>query len=89
MSQMAEGFLLGVISVASMASGMFFLKFWKRTRDSLFLAFGLAFLIEGFNRIGLLFVSKPSEASAVYYVVRMLAFLLILGAIVKKNARRN
>jgi hypothetical protein len=84
---MLEGFLLGVIVTASLAAGLFFLKFWKRTRDPLFLAFGTAFIIEGLNRIGFLFVDRPHEGAPAIYVVRLLAFLLILGAIVRKNRR--
>ena len=82
---MFEGFLLGVIVTASLASGAFFLKYWRRTRDQLFLAFGLAFLIEGINRIFFLLVDRPNEGSPAIYVVRLLAFLLILAAIVRKN----
>jgi hypothetical protein len=82
---MLEGFLLGVIVIASLAASLFFLKFWKRTRDSLFLAFGAAFLIEGINRLGFLLVEKPNEGSPAIYIVRLLAFLLILAAIIRKN----
>lgn len=82
---MLEGFLLGVIVTASLASGLFFLKFWKRTHDPLFLAFAAAFIIEGINRLGFLFVERPNEGSPAIYFVRLLAFLLILAAIVRKN----
>lgn len=82
---MLEGFLLGVIVTASLAAAAFFFKFWKRTRDTLFLAFGAAFLIEGLNRIGFLFVAHPNEGSPTIYTVRLLAFLLILAAIIRKN----
>ena len=82
---MFEGFLLGVIVTASLASGAFFLKYWRRTHDQLFLAFGLAFLIEGINRIFFLLVDRPNEGSPAIYVVRLLAFLIILAAIVRKN----
>jgi hypothetical protein len=82
---MFEGFLLGVIVTASLACGVFFLKFWKRTRDPLFLAFGAAFVIEGLNRLGFLFIDNPYEGSPTIYVVRLLAFGLILAAIVRKN----
>jgi hypothetical protein len=86
---MIEGFLLGIIVTASITAGAFFLKFWKQTRDSLFLAFAIAFIIEGLNRIGFLFVSSPNEAGPTIYVVRLVAFLLILGAIVRKNKRKD
>lgn len=82
---MLEGFLLGVIVACSLAASAFFFKFWKRTRDPLFLAFGAAFLIEGLNRMLFLLVERPNEGSPAIYAVRLLAFLLILAAIVRKN----
>jgi uncharacterized membrane protein HdeD (DUF308 family) len=84
---MIEGFLLGVITTCSFVAGGFFLKFWHRTRDLFFLAFGAAFLIEGFNRVCFLFVERPNEGRPAMYVVRLLAFLLIAAAIVWKNSR--
>ncbi len=82
---MVEGFLLGIIVTASLAAALYFLKFWRRTRDTLFLAFGAAFLIEGVNRIAFLFIDHPNEGSPWIYTVRLLAFLLILAAIIRKN----
>ena len=82
---MLAAFLLGVIVTSSMTAGIFFLKFWKHTRDSLFLAFGLAFIIEGLNRIAVLTVAHPNEGSPWIYLIRLLAFLLILAAILRKN----
>jgi hypothetical protein len=80
-----ESFLLGVIVTASLAAAVFFFKFWRRTRDQLFLAFGLAFLIEGLNRMVFLLVEHPNEGRPAIYAVRLLAFLLIVAAIVRKN----
>lgn len=82
---MVEGFLLGVIAVSSLIAGVFFLKFWRATRDSFFLAFAAAFIIEGLNRCSVLFLEKPNEGSPWIYLVRLLSFLLILWAILKKN----
>lgn len=84
-----QGFLVGVIATCSLTAGLFFLKFWRRTRDSLFLAFGAAFLIEGFNRVGLLVLDHPNEGSWTECFVRILASLLILGAILRKNYGRG
>ena len=86
---MLEGFLLGIIVTASLTAAAFFLKFWRSSRDPLFLAFALAFLIEGVNRIGFLLVERPNEGSPAIYVVRLLAFLLILAAILRKNRGRG
>lgn len=82
---MVDSFLLGVVVTMWFTAGAFFLKFWRDTRDSLFFAFSTAFLIEGANRTALLFSAHPNEASPWIYVVRLIAFLLILAAIVKKN----
>jgi L-asparagine transporter-like permease len=85
---MIRAFLLGVVATSSVTAGVFFLKFWKQTRDSLFLAFALAFIVEGLNRTSVLFFANPSEYAPYIYGVRLLAFLLILGAILRKNYGR-
>jgi hypothetical protein len=85
MSAIAEGFLIGVISACSLVAGLFFLKFWRRTRDFLFLAFGVAFLVQGADSAAVMLVPKPNEGTPAIYVVRLLMSLLILAAIVKKN----
>jgi uncharacterized membrane protein HdeD (DUF308 family) len=82
---MIEGFLLGVIVTASLTAAGFFWRFYRQTRDKLFFAFAAAFAIEGINRMAFLLVDQPSEGSPVIYMVRLVAFLLILGAIVAKN----
>ena len=80
-----ESFLLGTVVTTSVLAGVYFLKFWRNTRDSFFLAFAAFFLIEAMDRIGLLFFSKPNEASPWIYIVRLFALLLILTAILRKN----
>jgi len=82
---MIDAFLLGVIATASFAAGTFFLKFWKRSHDTFFLAFVIFFFTEGGIRIALLFFTKPNEASSWVYVIRLIALILILAAILKKN----
>ena len=84
-----QGFLLGIIVTTSLAAGIFFLRFWRDTRDSLFLAFGVAFLIEGLNRITILFLSHPNEGTPAIYLVRLLAFLIILAGIFNKNRQKD
>ena len=85
--EIIHGFLLGIIATASLAAGGFFLKFWRQTRDVFFLAFGAAFIIEGLNRTSFLLLERPHEGNPSIYVVRLLAFLLILAAIINKNRR--
>lgn len=82
---MIEGFLLGVIVTGSLTAGCFFLRFWLRTRDLLFLAFATSFLIEAVNRLQFLALENPNEGTPGIYLVRFVSYLLILLAIVKKN----
>jgi uncharacterized membrane protein HdeD (DUF308 family) len=84
---MINGFLLGVIATTSFTAGIFFLRFWRETRDSLFLAFAVAFIIEALNRTAMLLLSQPNEGSPWIYIVRFFAFLLILIGILNKNRR--
>jgi len=84
-----EAFLLGVIATASFTAGLFFLRFWKTTRDRLFLAFAVFFLIEAINRIVLLCFEHPNEGSPWIYLIRLLALIILLFAIVEKNYGRS
>jgi uncharacterized membrane protein HdeD (DUF308 family) len=86
---MIEAFLLGVIVTASLLASLFFLKFWRQTRDPLFLAFGVALLLEGINRMAFLFVAVPNDRYISVYVIRLAAFLLILAGILHKGARES
>jgi uncharacterized membrane protein HdeD (DUF308 family) len=78
-------FLLGAITMASFVAGLFFLRFWRETKDRLFLAFGTSFLVEGVNRTALALSDAPNEGAPFFYLVRLLAYALILGAVVDKN----
>lgn len=82
-----EPFLLGIIVTTSLLAAAYFFKFWRRTRDLLFLAFAAAFFIEGLNRMTFLYLERPNEGSPTIYTVRLIAFLLIAIAIIAKNRR--
>ena len=82
-------FTAGALTLGWLAIGVFFLKFWRRTGDLLFLAFAAAFMIEGVNRLGFFFLEHPNEGSPTIYLVRLFAFLLIVAAIVMKNRSRG
>lgn len=86
---MIEGFLLGVIATSSLTAGVFFLRFWKKTRDRLFLAFAFFFLVEVVNRVVLLYSERPNEGSPWIYLIRFVALLVLLAAILEKNYGRS
>ncbi|WP_159016969.1 DUF5985 family protein [Cognatiluteimonas profundi] len=82
-------FLLGAISMGSAVAALLFLRFWRRTRDRLFLYFGASFLLEAINRALFAWNGARSEEATLYYLVRLLAYGLILWAIVEKNIVRR
>jgi uncharacterized membrane protein YeiB len=81
--------LLGLVSGAILMGygvcALFFLRFWRQTHDRLFLVFALAFGLLGLQRLALVLTEPVEESRTGLYVVRLVAFLLILGAIVDKN----
>jgi hypothetical protein len=79
--------LAGAIATASSLAGLFFLRFWKSTQDRFFLYFALSFWLEGLNRFLLGFLGWLREEVPAFYLVRLVAYGLILLAIVDKNRR--
>lgn len=77
-------FLRGAVAVCCLLTGLFFLRFWKQTRDRLFLLFCVAFWIFAVNWLLLALGGPLSEH---LYVLRLLTFLVIALAIVDKNRR--
>jgi hypothetical protein len=82
---MIEGFLLGVIVTCSLVASGYFFRFWRRTRDHLFLAFSLAFFIEGINRAAFLALHDPEGGNGISYSIRLVSYLLILAGIAYKS----
>jgi hypothetical protein len=76
----SDSFIMG-----SLTASVFFFKFYTRTRDSLFLAFAVAFGIEALNRAATLGLGRSHEDSPWTYVIRLCSFLIIRAAIIKKN----
>jgi hypothetical protein len=78
-------FIDGAILMAFFIAGLFFLKFWRRTHDRLFLLFAISFWIMAINRLFLSFYFAQGEHITIIYVIRLLAFVVILCAILDKN----
>ncbi len=89
MSNDMNEMLIGAIAACSIVIGLFFLRFWRSTRDIFFLFFALSFFLEGVNRISLVLLSHLHEASPSYYVVRVISYSFIIIAILAKNKRRK
>jgi hypothetical protein len=81
-------FVSGMIAMGYLVAGIFFLRFWRDTRDRLFAMFGAAFFILALQRFGLEFVKDVPEQAPLWYFVRLLAFVIIIAAIVDKNRKK-
>lgn len=80
-------FLSGAITAGFAVAGFFFLRFWKRTHEGLFLAFAAAFWLLGLAQALLTFTEIPVEERSWLFLLRLAAFSLILVSIWKKNRR--
>ena len=78
-------FLLGGLVVACAAAGLYFLRFWRKTRDRLFAIFAVAFWLLGLNWLLLAFANRDETSFIWLYLIRLVAFFLILLAIWDKN----
>lgn len=80
-------FLLGYIAATSAVVALYFLRFWKETRDFLFFAFAVFFIVQGGTHAFALSSPSPNLLSAWVYALRLLAVLLVVAAILRKNFR--
>jgi hypothetical protein len=77
-------FLRGAVAACCLVAGLFFLRFWRLTRDRLFLFFCIAFWIFAANWVVLALGGPLAEH---LYVLRLVTFAVIALAIVDKNRR--
>ena len=75
----------GLLVMGYAVAGLFFLRFWRETRDRLFGIFAGAFWLLAVQRLLLALFQNPDQEQVWLYGVRLLAFVLILIAIVDKN----
>jgi hypothetical protein len=78
-------FLSGAVALGFFVCGLFFLRFWHRTHDQLFLAFALAFGLLGLAQTILALANIPTEERGSLYLIRLAAFAVIIFAILRKN----
>ena len=77
--------LQGAVGMASGVAALFFLRFWRQTRDSFFLFFAAAFAIDALARFVLGFAELSEETQPMVYGARLITFGLIIIAIIGKN----
>lgn len=85
----AVAFVGGILTAGFAVAALFFLRFWRRTGDSLFLTFAGAFGLLTVNQAVPVLLGIPSEDQGYVYLLRLAGFALIILAILRKNMRRG
>lgn len=78
-------FLSGMAAALCLVAGLFFLRFWRKTRDRFFAYFAASFWLMAVHRIVNLYMRDNNENLVGVYSIRLVAFVLILVAIIDKN----
>ena len=89
MNEYMGDFLMGAITLGWFVAALFFVRFWRQTRDRLFVIFAVSFVILALTRIVMVVMNLPDNEHTVLYWLRLAAYLLILTAIVDKNLRTD
>jgi len=82
-------FLSGAVALGFFVCGLFFLRFWRRTRDALFIGFAAAFALLGLSQSLIALAALPTEERGSLYLIRLAAFAAIIVAILRKNRKSS
>jgi hypothetical protein len=86
---MATAFMSGLVTMGFLVAALFFLRFWRRTGDGLFAAFAGALALLAINQALAQLIELGREETGWVWLLRLLAFLVIIVAIVNKNLGRH
>jgi hypothetical protein len=82
-----QSFLSGGVFIACIAIALLFLRINRKAPDRLFVYFAIAFGVLALERVILVTVNASSEYAPYAYLIRLLAYICIIGAIIDKNRR--
>jgi hypothetical protein len=82
-------FVYGALAASYLIAGVFFLRFWTRTRERLLLIFALAFWMLALNQSLLGVLDLEREEQCWLYLIRLASFTLIIAGIVLVNLRKR
>lgn len=82
-------FFYGVMATGYFIAGVFFLRFWTKTRERLLLIFACAFWLLAIGQTLLGLLNLDREEQSWIYLIRLLAFSLIIVGIISVNVRRK
>lgn len=80
-----DQFLSGAVVMGFAVASLLFLSYWRRTRQALFLTFAGSFLLLAINYGWLAVTEIPVEDRSPLFLLRLVAFALIIVAIYQSN----
>ena len=83
---MMNEFLSGVVTCGYLVAAGLFFTLWRRRADSLYRAFTIAFLLFALNQLLAAALVTATEPSSFIYALRVLGFVVILGALLGHDA---
>ena len=81
----ANTLISGALVFGYLVVATFFARFWTRTHDRLFVLFAVAFGLLAIQRLLLAVSDSATESTLLLYILRLLAFVVMLFAIIDKN----
>jgi hypothetical protein len=78
-------YLSGVLTLGYLVAATFFLKFWRRTRERIFAWFAGSFGLLALQRLMLSAGNDWAERGTLPYVLRLIAFVVLIIGIVEQN----
>jgi hypothetical protein len=82
-------FIWGALTMGTWTVALYFLRFWRTTRDRLFGGFAAAFAVLGVNWLFLAIFEPSKENQHYFYLVRLAAFILLIASVIDKNRSRR
>jgi hypothetical protein len=80
-------FLQSVSAALAGVSGLLLYRFWRESRDALFLFFSAGFWVMALSWALLAVFAPTGEARPFIYAMRLFAFLLIITGMIQKNRK--
>jgi hypothetical protein len=78
-------FLSGMVTGGNLVAALFFFRFWRRTKEPLFVMFSISFVLFAGGQFGSLWLDGPHDDNTWIFLLRLAGFVLLLVGIVRKN----
>lgn len=78
-------FISGAVMFGCFTAAAFFFQAYRRNVDRFFALVALSFFILGIERLVLAIANEPESSSPLAYIPRLVAFALMVLAVVEKN----